>query len=919
MQKRVKQFAIHRSFKFGVIGLGLIFVSVVGTLLYNSVQNTDTARADTAPSITNSGNPLYYTITQSDYTSAHSTRVAVYYDSRPVASDRIVIQAPGNSGGANCSGDIRVNVYVGGYSDSNRSLSNTPACGLYSSNNSFSAQNRATYDANVGKYKVLFEVRRQSGDGFFRFQVNSARGIVRSTAAGVMSYETTRPAGDTPTYGRYSLNFGSDCSITSAARRTIVISDPDNHLDSTGAQRGSLFYISLREASRTGSFYDVPGDRYGNLTYVTREGNRNRFIPRIDGGNASFTIDMQPGHRYQLIISNLDHNNTIQVTLPTDEIYHDIPCRWWEDASESRTGVNVTSYGIWDRYSPSGIVTTTNQQVRFAHLTRKLINDSAATLQAHRERYWTSDPANIPATRQNINRDPLVFLLSNPRSFPLYTMPPASDFTSIQSTDFNRPQSYFCERIATRPIGHDEENVNGGWGYSTPACVRLQRSYAITPSVTLGTSSIEEGADTVPGVNAVLTKSGLTPTDPKTYFLSRFVLRPGQPVPSGSVADIPMQNASNLISGWGCYIPSAIAGPTAPCGDVRSDGTPSILTTSQTVFNNNDDISSISGDLTIGDRVCYILGVSRYERQASDPNPLPLNRFRYSAPACVTVSKSPKVQFWGADVLSVNQVVTRGSTIGGAMYGSWAEYGILSPNLVSSASGARLSSGPTGRPVRPTQELNTLTFANIAPNYGNFGATPRSSLPANFTNTVTGTPLTNASIDLSSMDSGEYRRTGNLQISGNVRAGRDIIIKVTGDVTITGNITYDDVPYTSKADMPQLVISANNIIIDESVTEVSAWLIANRDTGYVSTCGQVSGNWLDGLNSSECSDPLKINGPVISNHLYLRRTGGSEVAHRGSPAEILNLRPDTYLWANSSAGSASAISTMKIRELPPRF
>jgi len=41
--------------------------------------------------------------------------------------------------------------------------------------------------------------------------------------------------------------------------------------------------------------------------------------------------------------------------------------------------------------------------------------------------------------------------------------------------------------------------------------------------------------------------------------------------------------------------------------------------------------------------------------------------------------------------------------------------------------------------------------------------------------------------------------------------------------------------------------------------------------------------------------------------------------HLGTPAEIINLRADTYIWAYNNYRNTGAISTMNIRELPPRY
>ena len=179
-------------------------------------------------------------------------------------------------------------------------------------------------------------------------------------------------------------------------------------------------------------------------------------------------------------------------------------------------------------------------------------------------------------------------------------------------------------------------------------------------------------------------------------------------------------------------------------------------------------------------------------------------------------------------------------------------------------------------------------------------------------------------VNIGTIGDGTYKTTEDLTINGGeLMSGRTVIIKSTRTVTITGNITKRaGDSYTTNSDVPQLVISANRIIIDASVTQVDAWLIAKTGpTSYVSTCGSTSGGAQGDpvITSDTCNQPLIINGPITANHLYLRRTSGSEAGSRHVPAEVLNLRPDTYLWANATARKSQSISTMYTRELPPRF
>ena len=262
------------------------------------------------------------------------------------------------------------------------------------------------------------------------------------------------------------------------------------------------------------------------------------------------------------------------------------------------------------------------------------------------------------------------------------------------------------------------------------------------------------------------------------------------------------------------------------------------------------------------------------------------------------------------------------------VYGSWGEYGIITNGKADSASGAGLSSSFNGRSGVTPRDYNKLTFANI-PKYGNFSST--SSVPDNFTLPSVRGARGNISgnVDVNSLASGEYN-AGNVTLTGSkLSVGKSIVIKSSGVVRISGDLLYTDT--NDVRQLPQLIIYAKNIIIEHSVGEVNAWLITQKD-GYVSTCDAVininTGSWLSGVSDVSCGKQLKINGPIKTGHLFLRRTYGGKHAssakndpnmHPGTPAEIINLRADTYIWAYNNYRNTGAISTMNVRELPPRY
>jgi len=469
--------------------------------------------------------------------------------------------------------------------------------------------------------------------------------------------------------------------------------------------------------------------------------------------------------------------------------------------------------------------------------------------------------------------------------------------------------------------------------------------YDLTPTISTGDDYLTVGADSVNKILAKVKNGGPTKSKKANYATVRFIVRnnPDANLPKGSKVTVPRDpnNSKNLISDWPCYVvhgtdpygrtglnENSIAGrnrnlniDARSCisgGGLRKGSVKTIASKSSytVVDNKSNDISSL--DLGPNDSLCYTTIVSTYNQS------IKTDTFRYAKPKCLKLAKKPKVQFWGGDIRTGKDVVTSISRKDPFSYGSWAEYGALVTGNAISASGAGLSSGPAGRKVSNEASYNRLTFANTTTPYGNYGNVPRSTVPQAF---LEPGKTVGSKVDLSNLNSGTYSRSGNLRITGGyLDSGRQIIIRATGTVTIAGNLYYSGGGYTNLSSLPQLVIIARNIIINSNVTEVNAWLIAQSSkvgdsSGYISTCRAVDNDkdWLAGVTASNCNKQLQINGPVIANHLYLKRTFGAEKDNLGLPAEVINLRPDAYLWALERSRHSGAIKTTYLRELPPRF
>ncbi len=512
------------------------------------------------------------------------------------------------------------------------------------------------------------------------------------------------------------------------------------------------------------------------------------------------------------------------------------------------------------------------------------------------------------------------------------TFPASTVFTSSNKTSIVRDiinddiGQYICGWITAVPKNQSQSataNMNDGIS-SQPKCALIPHDFLLTPTPVVNITNIVEGQTSIPMSSVrgrVANTSGTKSYTNFRYGMSQFVVR------KGTAYGTTPGNLPNVVNNWNnCVMPQRhVTGVTlSNCAMAAGySGTRAAELNTGGSFNfggGTGDIDLTSLSLSLGDRICWVAYVAKYNKDAGEHD------YSYSAPECRTVGKVPKVQFWGADVRSAQEVKTgEPRTIGTGVYGSWAEYAIMSNHGVESASAAKLSSsadGRTGAAIPNEAARNLLTFSNTAP-YGNFGSTFVSTIPGTYhTDDATGVGMSGP-VNIGTIGDGTHKTTEDLTINGGeLMSGRTVIIKSTRTVTITGNITKASGFYANNSDVPQLVISANRIIIDASVTQVDAWLIAKTGpTSYVSTCGSTSGGaqWLQGVTSDTCNQPLIINGPITANHLYLRRTSGSEAGSRHVPAEVLNLRPDTYLWANATARKSQSISTMYTRELPPRF
>ncbi len=333
-----------------------------------------------------------------------------------------------------------------------------------------------------------------------------------------------------------------------------------------------------------------------------------------------------------------------------------------------------------------------------------------------------------------------------------------------------------------------------------------------------------------------------------------------------------------------------------------------------------------------GSQICYILTIAKPTQDSSPTN-------RFSEPECVTIiALHPYAQIWGGDLRVGREF---GDYIGigyvgsftnqdssNQTYGSWVEYGIFARGAVEDVASA--SGLVNGSSSASQSNWSKLTFANTSVpgggfgKFGTLGSIPDTTVAlrdrvANENKTSVGASL--------SLNGGANKGHLHLyqRLSGNLSLGKSeikkeqsfIVYVPNGNVTITGDITYQNDSISRLRDIPQLVIIAKNITINEGVEKVNAWLVALNDgagrDGVITTCDKSP-------TLKACDKELRINGPVMAKDLRLNRTFGADKDNpTDTPAEIINLPATTYLWLQALSFSDYKAQTSYSIELPPYF
>ncbi|HSE60951.1 MAG TPA: hypothetical protein VLA88_01495 [Candidatus Saccharimonadales bacterium] len=457
--------------------------------------------------------------------------------------------------------------------------------------------------------------------------------------------------------------------------------------------------------------------------------------------------------------------------------------------------------------------------------------------------------------------------------------------------------SQICERV-----GYDPSNSSGGRnGRGPTVCATVIPDFNLTPTVTASATNAAEG-DQITFTYQV-TSSGLTAST------SVACTPVGNNRPPGW-SPLPQQDVARTSDGG--YAP-----PGTSCPRVFQPNVPTTVAT---------EVVTV-GSQAPGSRLCRSLLVNP-KSDAGGP--------RTSAEVCVTIAKTPYSWFMGNDVWAGGgfaavtptcntsaKITTVGRTLSsGARAGSVGEYQVVALGQITSfGSASRVLSqyGTVGATPR------MLTYSNsdpVASRLGYYGAASHciNDYTANYASSPT---IGAGAYNVAGRGSGAWRVGGALTLSGTMPAGGQQVYYATGDVTISGNLTYP-ASYASVNDIPSLlVITTGNIYVAPGVSQMDGIFVARGNgasTGIFYTCFPKSEPIT--VTHPCAANQLTVNGAVLAARLDLARAfgaSGATDAARQAPGEHFRFSPEMYLRSVLNSTTSSSIETTSVLDLPPRF
>jgi predicted nucleic acid-binding Zn-ribbon protein len=381
----------------------------------------------------------------------------------------------------------------------------------------------------------------------------------------------------------------------------------------------------------------------------------------------------------------------------------------------------------------------------------------------------------------------------------------------------------------------------------------------------------------------------------------------------------------------------------------------------------------------------------------------------YTSSACTTMIKTSNLQLFGSNSWSGGNYGTtcnRDAALSGGfegkvskrLSGSWSQYGLLSTGDISNfGSGGHIddklansifananASGGIGDLTQLGRYTGSHCITDVY-DYYNRQITDNSGKVTHIEHEILGSndwsiyrPGT-FTIDVSKLDKNKWEELGEdglqrydiykvendvLLNSTSMPSGRDIILLVDGDVTITGDIKTKNSTFGTIYDIPQFTLAVTgNIIVEPTVHEIYGVYAAHdrsaadgKAGGVFYDCGLIDENeaksTLKFRYSGLCSDyrseignsaypsppftyyqpnngslalaaqnvGLTVNGAIVADGTRFHRTNGVESIHDATPAERVRYTPLIYLqeWAYRNR-IQNEMKTTLYREIAPRY
>jgi len=302
--------------------------------------------------------------------------------------------------------------------------------------------------------------------------------------------------------------------------------------------------------------------------------------------------------------------------------------------------------------------------------------------------------------------------------------------------------------------------------------------------------------------------------------------------------------------------------------------------------------------------------------------------WQYGAPYCVTIAKKPNFQVWNGGTYSDSGILTSQSPklirdpyfmpntaiqpITGLdalqlthalepriTFGSWSEWEVVAMGVKGYGSGAAFGYEGANNTPEVTYPggysglindcgYSPLTLGNENCAIGKLGILTSSPNPKVGNNTKLINQIRNR-YGKGDKTPATYRNAYNMELNLDLPTTQPAIIngrnapdgrgkvyvydaRGKADQTLSVNIEYPNGPYDAISQISQVIILADDLNIDPSVTHIDAWIILS-DGGTLNTCADPNPDHPD--SARYCTNPLTITGPVFAPNIQLNRTYGA--------------------------------------------